>query len=53
AAPDVECRAHDHSNLFVVDASFLPNSAAVNPALTIAAQALRTADHIKRTELAA
>ena len=50
---DVFCRAHDHPNLFVVDASFLPTSAAVNPALTIAAQALRTADHIMRKDLAA
>ncbi len=43
---DPFCRAHDVSNLFVVDASFFPSSAAVNPALTIAAQALRVADHI-------
>ena len=50
---DIWCRAHDHPNLFVVDASFLPNSAAVNPALTIAAQALRVADHIKQTDLVA
>lgn len=50
---DVFCRAHDHPNLFVVDASFLPTSAAVNPALTIAAQALRTADHITQKDLAA
>jgi choline dehydrogenase-like flavoprotein len=50
---DVWCRAHDHPNLFVVDASFLPTSAAVNPALTIAAQALRTADHIIERDLAA
>ncbi|MDJ0820993.1 MAG: GMC family oxidoreductase [Paracoccaceae bacterium] len=50
---DIWCRAHDHPNLFVVDASFLPNSAAVNPALTIAAQALRVADHIKSKDLAA
>ena len=48
---DPFCRAWDHPNLFVVDASFLPNSAAVNPALTIAAQALRVADHITRTEV--
>ena len=48
---DPYCRAHDVSNLFVVDASFFPSSAAVNPALTIAAQALRVADHIKATEL--
>jgi len=47
------CRSHDHPNLFVVDASFLPNSAAVNPALTIAAQALRVSDHIAKKDLAA
>ena len=50
---DIYCRAHDHPNLFVVDASFLPTSAAVNPALTIAAQALRTGDHITQRDLAA
>lgn len=50
---NLHCRAHDHDNLYVVDASFLPTSAAVNPALTIAAQALRVADHIKHKELAA
>ncbi len=49
---DVFCRAHEHPNLFVVDASFLPTSAAVNPALTIAAQALRVADHIRGRDLA-
>ncbi|WP_296744768.1 GMC family oxidoreductase [Mesorhizobium sp.] len=46
AALDPFCRTFDHSNLFVVDASFFPSSAAVNPALTIAAQALRVSDHI-------
>ncbi|WP_375230201.1 FAD-dependent oxidoreductase [Roseobacter sp. S98] len=50
---DIWCRAHDHKNLFVVDAGFLPNSAAVNPALTVAAQALRVADHIRSKDLAA
>jgi len=50
---DIWCRSHDHNNLFVVDASFLPTSAAVNPALTIAAQALRVADHINSKDLAA
>jgi choline dehydrogenase-like flavoprotein len=40
-------------NLFVVDGSCLPNSAAVNPALSIAAQALRVADHIVTKDLAA
>ena len=51
SALDVFCRAHDHPNLYVVDASFLPTSAAVNPALTIAAMALRVADHIRREHL--
>jgi choline dehydrogenase-like flavoprotein len=46
SALDSYCRAHDHKNLFVVDASFMPSSAGVNPALTIAAQALRVADHM-------
>lgn len=41
AALDQFCRSFDHDNLFVVDASFFPSSAAVNPALTIAAQAVR------------
>ncbi|MEM8665081.1 MAG: GMC family oxidoreductase, partial [Pseudomonadota bacterium] len=50
---DLHCRAHDHDNLFVVDACFLPNSAAVNPSLTIAAQALRVAEHIRTNDLAA
>ena len=48
---DMFCRAYDHDNLFVVDASFLPTSAAVNPSLTIAAQALRVANHIRTREL--
>jgi choline dehydrogenase-like flavoprotein len=48
---DPFCRAHDVENLFVVDASFFPSSAAVNPGLTIIAQALRVAQHIKETEL--
>jgi choline dehydrogenase-like flavoprotein len=48
---DPYCRTHDVENLFAVDASFFPSSAAVNPGLTIAAQALRVADHIKETHL--
>ena len=44
---DPYCRTHDVENLFVVDASFFPSSAAVNPGLTIAAQALRVAEHIR------
>jgi choline dehydrogenase-like flavoprotein len=46
---DTYCRTHDVDNLFVVDASYFPSSAAVNPGLTIVAQAIRTADHIKAT----
>jgi len=48
---DPYCRAHDVENLFIVDASFFPSSAAVNPGLTIAAQALRVADHIIENDL--
>ncbi|UYT88871.1 GMC family oxidoreductase N-terminal domain-containing protein [Priestia megaterium] len=43
---DPYCRAHTVPNLYVVDASFFPSSAAVNPALTIAAQALRIGEHL-------
>jgi choline dehydrogenase-like flavoprotein len=43
---DRDCRAHDLENLYVVDASFMPRSGAVNPSLTIAANALRVAPHI-------
>jgi len=48
---DPYCRAHDLDNLFVVDASFFPSSAAVNPALTVIAQSLRVAEHIAVTDL--
>ena len=48
---DPFCRTHDVDNLFVVDVSFFPSSAAVNPGLTIVAQALRAADHIRDTAL--
>ena len=43
---DVHCKAHDLDNLYVVDASFMPSVGAVNPTLTIVANALRVADHI-------
>jgi choline dehydrogenase-like flavoprotein len=46
SALDVNCRAHEVANLYVVDASFFPSSAAVNPALTIMANALRVGDHL-------
>lgn len=49
---DTFCRAHDHANLFITDASVLPTSAAVNPALTVAAVAIRAAHHIAQTRLA-
>ena len=47
SALDHLCRAHDHPNLYVVDGGFMPSSAALNPALTIAAQALRVGDHLR------
>ena len=43
---DVNCRAHEVDNLYVVDGSFFPSSGAVNPALTIMANALRVGDHL-------
>jgi choline dehydrogenase-like flavoprotein len=46
---DANCKAHDLDNLWVVDSSFFPSSAALNPALTIAANALRVADVILAT----
>jgi choline dehydrogenase-like flavoprotein len=46
SALDENCRAHDLDNLYVVDASFFPSSGAVNPALTIMANALRVGDHL-------
>jgi choline dehydrogenase-like flavoprotein len=46
SALDVNCRAHEVDNLYVVDASFFPSSGAVNPGLTIMANALRVGEHI-------
>jgi choline dehydrogenase-like flavoprotein len=46
SALDPSCKAHELDNLYVVDASFFPSSAAVNPALTIIANALRVGDRI-------
>lgn len=43
---DLHCKAHDLDNLYVVDSSFFPSSSAVNPSLTIMANALRVADHL-------
>ena len=47
SALDVNCKAHDVDNLYVVDASFVQSSGAVNPALTIMANALRVGDHLQ------
>ncbi|MGE3615215.1 MAG: GMC family oxidoreductase [Gemmatimonadales bacterium] len=46
SALDPMCRAHEVDNLYVVDGSFFPSSGAVNPALTIMANALRVGDHL-------
>lgn len=43
---DVNCRTHEVDNLYVVDASFFVSIAAVNPSLTIIANALRVGDHL-------
>lgn len=43
---DVNCRTHDLDNLYVVDSSFFPSCGAVNPSLTIIANAIRVADHL-------
>ncbi|TIQ02473.1 MAG: GMC family oxidoreductase, partial [Mesorhizobium sp.] len=41
------CRSHDVENLYIMDASVLPTSAAVNPALTIVAVTLRAASKLR------
>ncbi len=43
---DPRCKAHQLANLYVVDASCFPSASAVNPSLTIVANALRVADHL-------
>ena len=43
---DLDCKAHELDNLYLADASFFPSIAAVNPTLTIIANALRVADHL-------
>ena len=43
---NVDCRAHEVDNLYVVDTSFFPSIGAVNPALTAMANALRVGDHL-------
>ncbi len=44
---DVNCKAHEIDNLYVTDASFFPSIGAVNPTLTIIANALRVAEHLR------
>jgi choline dehydrogenase-like flavoprotein len=46
SALDVNCKAHELDNLYVVDTSFFPSISAVNPALTAMANALRVGDHL-------
>jgi choline dehydrogenase-like flavoprotein len=43
---DTDCRAHELDNLYVVDTGFFPSIGAVNPALTVMANALRVGDHL-------
>lgn len=44
---DLSCKAHELDNLYIADASFFPSIGGVNPTLTIIANALRVADHVK------
>jgi len=43
---DVDCKAHELDNLYVVDTSIFPSIGAVNPALTAMANSLRVGDHL-------
>jgi choline dehydrogenase-like flavoprotein len=43
---DVDCRAHELDNMYVVDASFLPSIGAVSPALTVMANAIRVGEQL-------
>ncbi|MGA7051290.1 MAG: GMC family oxidoreductase, partial [Mycobacterium sp.] len=49
---DPQNRAHEVDNLYVVDASFFPSSSGLNPSLTVAANALRVAEHVNRAHFA-
>ena len=48
---DVNCKAHELDNLYVVDTSFFPSIGAVNPALTAMANALRVGEHIAQRSI--
>jgi choline dehydrogenase-like flavoprotein len=43
---DVNCKAHEIDNLYVVDSGFFVSIGAVNPTLTIIANALRVGEHL-------
>jgi choline dehydrogenase-like flavoprotein len=43
---NLDCQTHDIANLYVVDGAFFPSCGAVNPSLTIIANALRVGDHL-------
>jgi choline dehydrogenase-like flavoprotein len=49
---DANNRAHEVDNLYVVDSSFFPSSAGLNPSLTVAANALRVAAHVHQSHFA-
>jgi choline dehydrogenase-like flavoprotein len=49
---DPHNRAHEVDNLYVVDTSFFPSSAGLNPSLTVAANALRVAAHVNQVHFA-
>jgi choline dehydrogenase-like flavoprotein len=43
---DVNCKAHELDNLYVADTGFFPSTGAVNPALTVMANAIRVGNHL-------
>ena len=43
---ELKCKAHELDNLYFADASIFPSIGAVNPALTVMANAIRVGDHI-------
>jgi choline dehydrogenase-like flavoprotein len=45
---DLDCKAHELDNLYVVDSSFMPSIGAVNPGLTIMANAMRVGAHLTK-----
>jgi choline dehydrogenase-like flavoprotein len=45
---DTDCKAHELDNLYVADSSIMPSIGAVNPALTVMANALRVGDHLRQ-----